>query len=687
MDYSGKSGTGFIRAVLAVLIAMCALAGSSYAGQYIVNSLPVTITNSMHSSDLWDTVLIAGTRLTSAESGISFSGTSYWVVYGQGDTIIYGNSATNAAHGARGISIGGGSGSDYIKIQDLFLLNRPIGIDTLNYDPEDTLSGSTNGISTGYSCDFITVENCRIEVESYSSAGIDIGRGHTQIFRNIDIEHSSPGYRSRCQFDACAVKMSGLRTTDITGGGTFNVRLENVNIERCSHAGIYGSAYSGLEAIIQVENCTINVSSKNIMYGPGEGGTCSGRANCYGIQFTGAGGGSYIKHCVVTADDGNHGGRGIQLVGANGTADNPIVICSSYVNVHESADVQFRGTYGYYPCAIKIRQDCYGVSVFDNQFIYVADGSVPWGTTSGAYYCSGEAGLYEHWTSNPPPFNVKFERNLFRSIDRRSGAIIAGFTFDNCTQGPDPSFVFRHNRIESDYVGIKWGGYDGEAHSFVLTGDTLKLVDTSNSETHSFMLGYLNMNYNTGDNIVQDMVFEGVASPDDIDFPSSQGIADIAFKQTLKVYVKGSNGLPVSGAAVTVRNNYNQVVLSGTSTSGGQVSGPVTYLFRSSNVSDSTSFNNFSVQVSKGSDNASGNMTVGWNAFKDTLLLPATVGDGEWQDEDPIYIDTIPPAPVDDLGAVPEMPGTRGDFGFLDGAMPVAFCFNTEAIAFRKMMI
>jgi len=650
-DFNKRAGNAQKYIFTLTLIAAMLLSVPVMAGQYIVNSLPVSIRAADHSSDAWDTVYIAGTKLTSAGSGIQFESSDNWILEGQGDTIVYGNSSTNSAHGAKGIGIGGGYGSDNIVIRDLVLLNRPIGIDTLNYSPSDTLSGRTNGIMTGYSCDNILVENCRIEVEAYSSNGINVGRGHTQVFQHIDISHASPGFHNRCQFDACGIKMSGLRSSDITGGATFNARIYDVNIERVSHCGIFGAGYSGMDAIFQVEACSVVVSSKNIMYGPGDGGTCSGRANCYGIQFTNAGPGSYIKHCHITADEGNHGGRGIQLVSADGTADNPVVICSTYVNVHEDADVQFRGTYGYFPCAIKIRQNCYGVDVFDNQFIYVADGSVPWGTTSGSYYCSGEAGLYEHWSSNSPPFNVKFERNLFRAIDRSSGAYIAGFTFDNCTQGPDPSFVFKNNRIESDYTGVKWGGYDGEAHSFTLIGDTIRVVDTSNAQTHTFMAGYLNMGYNTGDNVVQDAVFEGVASDDDIEFPSSNGVADLTLKRTLNIYVRGSNGLPVSGASVTVRNNYNQVVLSGTSSFGGKVSGPVSYLFHSRTQSDSTNFNNFSITVSKDSDNNNGSITVGWDNFKDTLLLPNTIGDGEWQEGDPI--DTIPPAPVNDLGAVP----------------------------------
>ncbi len=649
-----KTGRGYLRsyftAALLLTTFICGFGLTAQAGRLTISSLPYNITQAQHSGDLWDTVLISGTRLTSASNGIRFEGTNYWLVQGLGDTLIYGNSSTNSAHGAYGISIGGGNGSDFIVIKDLFILNRPVGIDTLTYSAEDTLSGRTNGIITGYSCDNITVENCRIEVQAYSSHGINIGRGHTQLFRNIAIRHSSPGFHSRCQFDACGVKLSGLRSTDLTGGATYNARMQNIKIERCSHAGIYGSAYSGYNAVIQAEACTVTVSSKNIMYTSG-GNTCEGRANCYGIQYTGAGPGSYIKHCKITADEGNHGGRGIQMVGCEGTPENPIVICSSYVNVHESADVQFTGTYGYYPCAVKVRQDNYGVHVFDNQFIYVADGSVPWGTTSGSYYRSGESGLYEHWTSNLPPFNNGFERNLFRAVDRSSGAVISGFTFDNCTQGYDPSFFFRYNRVESDYVGYKWGGYDGEAHSFTIIGDTLKIVDTANSSTWAYQLGYLNMNYRTDDIIMQDIVYEGVADEGRIYFPATQGSADIAFRRTLKVYIKGSNGLPVSGASVTVRNNYSQIVLTGTTGSDGKVSGPVTYNFQSRAGTDSTGFNNFRINATKGADNAQVYFLVGWDSFKDTLTLPATAGDGSWvPDED---IDTIPPAAVQDLGSLP----------------------------------
>jgi hypothetical protein len=643
----------FITAVLLILNI------STYAGQRVISSLPVTFKQSDHSVDAWDTITVAGTKLVSATDGILFEGTYNWFVDLGQDTIVYGQGSTSAQWNSYGINFRGRGydGSYNIIISGGFILNDPQGIDTLTYSPQDTLSGRCNGITAGFACHDITVDGTFIRSAAYSSHCISLGGDGGYLIKNTILDQAAPGFHSRGQFDACAIKGapgSGWLRTNLANNcikNDYHVELDNVKVLRSCHAGFF---FHGGEdaAVIAIKSCTLVVDSRNIMYPVTDGFTHHGRANCYAIQITRAGPGCLIKKNHITAGESHHGGRGIQFVASVGQPDNPVAVCSNYVAVHESADVAFTGAYGYFPCAMKIRQRCRGIHMYDNQFIYIADGSVARGTTSGSYYLYGEAGLYEHWTTESPPFYITIERNLFRSIDRNSGAYISAFTFDNADRAPDPSFIWRNNRLESDYIAYRWGGYDGEAHSVIMRGDTVRLVDTSNATVWAYQLGYLNMNYRTDDIVAIDMTYEGVANDTRINFPSNQGSSDITLQRTLYIYVKGNNDLPVTNANVTVRNNYGQTIINGSTNNGGRIIGTVTYNFQSRGLSDSTNFNNFTIDVSKGGDNTQGSMTVGWNSYRDTLLLPATIGDGEWEPDE--VVDTIPPAAIDDLGAVPD---------------------------------
>jgi hypothetical protein len=635
-----------------------------FGGRLVVSSLPYTVTHSHHSTDVWDTLTISGTKLVSSTDGLIFQATYNWFVDLGQDTIVFGRGGSSAQWGSVGIDFRpyAYDGCHDIIINDGYIINEPLGIDTLNYDPSDTLSGRCNGILMGFASHNLTIDGTFIRMAAYSSHGIRAGGYHSQYIKNVTIDHAGPGFHNRGNFDACAIKGTGFKPNEIGGDVEYHVKVENVKVIRCPHAGFYfNSDQLGSNYVVgHIEACTLTVDSRNIMYYPtGDGQTEHGRANCYGIQFTAAGPGTYIKNCRINAGESHHGGRGIQFVVAMGVPENPVVVCSNYVDVHEAADVAFVAENGYFPCAVKIRQSCRGMHLFDNTFIYTADGSIPWGTVSGSYYRAGHSFVYQHWTWSPsPPYNITVENNLIRAVDRNAGggALIDAVCYD-LTTGYDPSFVWRYNRVESDYVGYRWGGYDGEANSTVIVGDTLRLVDTSNSNHHAYQLGYLGMDYDANDIVACDMTYEsGTGQPADYDsdvyFPSTRGVCDITLRRTLHIYVKGNNDLPVTNAGVTVTNNYGQIVLSGSTNNGGRLSGLVSYLYESRAGTDSTTYNDFTVNAYKSNDNAQITLTVDWDNFKDTLTLNNTAGDGEWEPDTVMGADNVPPADVRDLGAV-----------------------------------
>jgi hypothetical protein len=649
-----------------------------FAGQLVINSLPYTVNQSSHSADSWDTITVAGTKLTSATDGIEFIACYNWVLNLGADTLVFGQGSSSAQWNSIGIDFRpyGYDGCHDIIVKGGYIINNPLGIDTLNYDPADTLSGRCDGIRMGFASHDLTIDGSFIRIAAYSSHAIMAGGARGQLIKNVVIDHAGPGFHNRGSFDACAIKGVNWNTDDLNGPNDYHIRIEGSKVIRCPHNGFYFNAnQTGDNYVVgQIEACTLTVDSRNIMYYPvGDGQTEHGRANCYAIQFTRAGPNTYIKHCVINSGTAHHGGRGIQFVVSKGTETEPVQVDSNYVSVHEAADVAFTGIYGYYPCAMKIRQNCRGIHVFDNTLIYTSDGSIPWGTVTGSYYCSGHAFVYQYWTESPsPPYYITVENNLMRAIDRNpsGGALLDGVIFD-WKIGYDPSFVWRNNRIESDYVGYRWGGYDGPANATTIIGDTLKLVDTSNSNHYAFQLGYLQMNYDAEDIIVQDMAYENsLGNPADYDqsinFPSSSGSADITEKRTIDIYARGTNDLPVTGASVTVTNNYGQTVLTGTTNSGGKVSGVVSYRYESRTGTDSTNYNNFTINVSKSSDNAQGSLTVKWNQYKDTVDLSSTSGDGTWDDDEPTE-DVTPPSTINDLSM---SPGTARGSALLSWSTP-----------------
>ncbi len=669
--------------VFALMLLM--LTAPVFAGRHVVSSLPQSFSQSNHTADTWDTVVINGTKLTSATSGLEFVGCHNWLVQLDQDTIVFGQGSSSAQWGSYGINFRayGYDGCSDVIIQGGYILNNPQGIDTLNYDPTDTLSGRCNGIIMGFASHNLTIDGTFIRIAAYSSHGIRTGGYHSQLIKNVTIDQATPGFHNRGSFDACAIKGVDFNTSELGGGIDYHFRIENVKVLRCPHAGFYFNAnQTGDNYVVgQIEACSLVVDSRNIMYWPtGDGQTEHGRANCYGIQFTRAGPGTYIKNCKITAGESHHGGRGIQFVYSKATEANPVVVCSTYVESHESADVAFTGTNGYFPCAMKIRQNCSGIHVFDNTFIYIGDGSVPWGTVTGSYYRAGHPFVYQHWTSNPtPPYYITVENNLIRAIDRNpsGGADLDGVIFD-LTTTYDPSFIWRHNRVETDDIGYRWGGYDGQANSTVIVGDTLRLVDTSNTDHCAFQLGYLSMPYDSRDVVMQDMYYENSnGNPTDydksIEFPSPYGNGDITLKRTLNIYVRGSNGLPVIGAAVTAVNNYGQTVINGTTDNGGRVSGVVSYYFDIRSGTDSATYNSFTINASRSGDNSAHDFNVAWDQYKDTLTLSSTVGDGVWDDDEPAE-DVVAPSAINDLdasigdstGSVTlawSVPGDDGDIG------------------------
>jgi|GEM_PF-1869802 len=644
------------------------------AGQYVINSLPHTISQSSHSADLWDTVTIAGTKLRTDSSGITFNSCHHWVLLLDRDTIVFGTDSTVNIDSywvyVNGVQLG--SCHDMV-IKGGYILHEPDNArsDETVFRTSHLVNDQNRGIQIGGPTYNILIDSVR-EVRVRGHANLKgthsiwiTNEAYNVHIRNSRLFNDVFAYENRGWFSSTCIRAESMEMSRLTNANDYHVWVENCYLEDNAHTAMYMT-----DGEFIIEGDTVVVDARNQRYLTSDGNAEHGTANAYGVQFYGVCTGTVVKNCVFLAGNRYKGGRGIQLERTSGTQSEPIVICSTYVNSHEAACVAFTGAFGYYPCAIKVRNASRWVNIYDNQFIYVGDGSVPVGWTGlgNPYYRYGHAVIYSQITFDAvatPPYGVTFERNLMRSIDRAGGGLIEAVCFDKCLTYDD-TFIWRYNRVESDSIGYRFGGYDGDGIGIHIYADTLKLVDTSTSGHLAWQVGFQSNRRGSGI-VATDMSYEDTwGSPADYDtsIAFSFGMSDdICLRRTLKVYVRGNNGLPVTNASVTVTNNYGQTVVSGLTDNGGRVMGTVTGWFESRVSVDSMSFNNFQLSASRSGDNANKSFTLRWNDYKDTLTLAATTGDGVWRDDDddpPDNTDITGPGPILDLGAVcdPELSGS-----------------------------
>lgn len=613
--------------------------------QVLITSLPYRITEAMHSAAYLagtktkDTVALQGITLTSVDSGLYFHNTDNWDLIGQGDTLKFACvDAATTLTGAWGILC---RNSDNIYIKDLNIVEGVTGIDTTQYLVTDA-GVHDNGAFYGGSGSLIdSLDGCYLEVSSYNSHVFEVWNVPGFYVYNCNVKSNVWAYDSRCQFDGAAIFMTHYATaTRVASGAAYDFLFKNTNVLRTPHVGLLGEPLDS--GIFQMDNCNIFVDAENWRY-TAYSGTCCGKANCYGIQYTNADNGSYIKKCTVLAGEQNTGGRGIHLVSSNGLESgawgNPVVLCSNYVNVHESGDIEFYDTnlvsqQEYFPCAIKVRQLNYGVDIYDNQFIYVADGQASWSAFAGnSYYPRGEAGMYQLWDSgtDPTPCYIRWRNNLFRTTDRTSGAFNTAFVWEHINY-LDHTLLFYNNRLESDSVLVRLGGRDTNFGVLVdsMVACTLKSLDPNNHVTgyiHGWRAldgGYFNAQ--TIGFTVKDMVYLSYTdTPLNIDtsiyFPGNSRLQDQKDLVTMEVTVVDSTDTPIPGANILIVNNYFTSLFSGLTNSLGKASKIVTYWYESRTGPDSMLFNNFQVTVSYAGLSADSTFTVKHNQKDFTVRL------------------------------------------------------------------
>ncbi len=637
-----------------ILLLLLLMSSSVLGGTYTVTSLPDDLGGSDHSADDVDTVYFIDTdsttqgTLTAVGTGLSFSGSNLeWVVLAYSDTIIYGtDSTTSDIYGVQVLGNTQGlviNWNDGYVIEDYHNWDTIAPIDLTDYMFADNRSAMVFGRPVTGNSNIITIDGAYTESRAYGTRTIYVsGNSHSTLIKNTTVSNRGFAFNNRCQFEAGGIYHGG-DVSDTADGATYNLRCENVDVLTTPHFGIYviGDVTNG--AILEVEDCSLNVDTWNELWQDSTDGTCNGRANGYGIQITHSAPGSIIKNNKITAGEQHHGGRGIQLVHAMGVDTNSIVICSNYVEIHEAPDYQFDAPYGYFPTAVKFRQGCRGFSMYDNTIIAIADGSIAWGDISGSYYPSACAFTLEHWSDEVPPMNAIIRNNLFRAIDISGGGSVYGASvvkWEYITE-VDTTLKWEYNRIESDSIGYQLILYDSDSLLYPsFDGDTIKLVDSTSGHT-AVGVGYTTLGYQVkGAEIIDPVYLDGNNNPaGDYDtnflFGTTGSVSlDITLKRRIILTVKDTISLGIENVPCSIWSTTsaigNRLEASGmTNTNGLFTSNPVPYWFESNDETDTTDYDDYRIKIGwDASDTTLSSIQLqGVNGSRDTtLVLTATEG-------------------------------------------------------------
>jgi hypothetical protein len=581
------------------------------AGQYVITKLPDTLTAAKHSGDTWDTVTIAGTKLTSTTNGILLR-SNFWYINLGSDTIVFGTDSTYRVlyyEGAMGIDVG--YGYHDITIHGGYILHDPDNIeaddsiyvagDTLNYYGICIITRGTN-----YNILIDSIIEARVRGAYYASTITAIGRNirirKSRLFNDVY------AYPTRTMFQAAVLNIP-CDSAMLIGPGDYHVKVDSCYLEDNAHAAVYmrwAATNTNDRCNVQFYGDTFVVDARNRRYVGFNGDLGHSTTQTYGIVAIQAGRGTVVNHCTFLSGTKYGGGRGINLIGGDAVADEPIKICSSYFNNHEGYNQEYGPGSGYGCSALKMRQSNRWVNVFDNVLIVTVDTTT---AICGQYNPNGEPIAYQVWENTQPPFHVNIQNNIcsLKTITNANGYWwdCVAFKFDY-VKYEDTSSHFTGNHFYSQGTSvIDYGQFDGGADFVTTQNNTLELDTTGKVYDQStFNLGIWGGNAGVDSNVMSlDDKFAGGASPNSVTHKYHGGDVETGYQEihiarTLNLHVKGSNGIGVSQAACSVWSQYG-LVGTGLTDGTGNISIVCPYAYYSRTAPDSVGYNDYIIRAQK----------------------------------------------------------------------------------------
>ncbi len=580
--------------ILAIL-ALVLLGGSARASVHQITSLPYTASGS------YDTLVLAGTKLSSYSDGIHFTGHDLVLDLGT-DTLEFGRS---------------GSGNYGIRFSNHCYNIKIIG-GTILHGNQSGSHNSAISLSTGHD---ILIQGTDVIVNGIDGRCISSSSVGPPGIYNFEIDggdywNNCHGYDSRCMYDGAAIR---LWSNTYGGYGDYHYKIHDINIRNTPGQGMMfqGRDQENNGTKVLLYNNHITCDARNDTYSS-YSGTCNSSANPYGIALLKGAPGSRIYNNTIVSGNNYGGGRGILIENTLGEAGNWVEVYDNYVDVHEGPNVEY-GEGGTSVHALRVRAidglDIDYIKIYNNTFIGTGDAN-----TSTDNYNRGVATL--RYSDSYGTDNIVIENNTFRAKSLTSGVESLAAVFDYANSG---GLKFKGNRIEGDGTLVKFGYNNSGAKNICIEGGTLSFLSPV-YDAQTYHIGHLRNNWDCSNNSACDVNYENGADDKDITLALG-GNLEFELQNKVTVNVKGYNNLPVPSASVKIINNYGRNIINNYTLSSGSTDGKVTYLFEQRIGSDSLYYNPFRVIVKKGNDSTVQSFEVNGSPVNLNIVLENTAGE------------------------------------------------------------
>lgn len=655
--------------LIAILFLIVLLPCVTHGATHVINSLPYTFDATDHSGDAMDTLILEGTKLVSATDGITLSSTTSAtlenvVLLLEDDTLGWGQTP---GVGYVGINI---TGSVSRRPRNIRIRGGYILHETTN-SSLDTAHVAIQIGGIGVTLDSLKEVTMYGDGGDYDGSLVEGGGNNVygiKVFGGT-FDLQTTGYYSRCHYSPVFRFANLYRDNIINGtpnlgvdtlnGDTLHVIVDGVNIVNGPHMGILVSGYpwqDGDLAYSIIRNSNITTDARNDRY-PTSPGTCFGSSNPYAVGLTRAAPGTRVHHNTFTSGTSYGGNRGVLIERGFGTYDAPVRIDHNTMYLHEGPNAEYGDGLSLH--AVRIRYGPKVIDVDSNTITGVGD------TLSSTTHIGKNIHLIRLSTDssvNQDSIRIRVFGNTLNGIltENNIGADVTMFMSD--ANEIDSALWSYNNFYNSPGIAYKFGDFNGGSEAVVVHDDTVRFSDTTVSSTQvSFSIGYLGSSFLCDDNIARDIYYLNGAT-DSVEFsPNNTTLREIFLQSTLALYARGTgNGNPIVGAQVYVWNgsgdtsDIGSALFSGTSDSGGLVSGIIDYEYRAKTVTETTTdYNDFFVKYIFDGDTVwTVDKTVGWTSASktDTADFAGVNGTGTWGSEgEPEVPDVLSSVVIDSI--------------------------------------
>lgn len=565
---------------------------------------------------------------------------------------IYINTATNCRFDLGGyrINFGRDEGNNHIGLKfgnnshDIIITNG-----TIRWDGDyagDTTGESTKVVYFPDNAWDIEFRACTLRVGGYTSQCVDYSASDDRIwnhkYAHVVFTNNVSAFRSRGALDGHTMRFGALYwdgfLTEDSIAALGDTLLYHLKFDTCKITTAPAGWDFGGKSFAYC--CSLTIDTRNDFYTYYDDDAYHSFANVGGMGLSRLQPGSEIAYNYVTPGTQYKGCDEAYIIyAAQGGPTGDILIHDNHADSMRIGKDPHYGITGLWPKGFKFRWGNSGVRLYNNRAVSVVGDTTgsPGGSASDgeSWATHNRAGVVisynTGWTgdSQHPDSNIWIYGNYFR-IDTlaASGIHVAANGVMNVFISSGDSLAFNMmgdfgdwddyninwygNTIEGCGVLYEIGGGDGRAQGIIIRGDTIIHHDTTVTNAEHY-LSWAASEILTGqvaaNNYFQDMYYISGNETNLYTYPGKAGLLQLGLKRTLEITVT-DGGSPAEGIEVRATNNYGYTYYD-TTDAEGMAYLAVKYYEIFDDITDSTSFNNFTIET----DDSTIVETISWDNY------------------------------------------------------------------------